>query len=198
MSSFVECLKRSHERSALAVESRCYSLCNFISERPVGIRRSALASTCSPQCRLTCQRASCSPARGPLHSCPRPPSPCQRQAPYHPSKASDLAIYESCSSPRERSHPSLPWLVWRSPSLLSHSMAMAMAAPAPSPAHILRMHKAQINCVAFSEDNERLYSADLEGWVTLTSTRTQRPLARWQAHSDSVLKVQEWDEAIIR
>lgn len=72
-----------------------------------------------------------------------------------------------------------------------------MASAAPTPIHILRTHKAQINSVSFSEDNERLYSSDLEGWVTLTSTRTLRPLARWQAHSESVLKVQEWNNTII-
>lgn len=72
-----------------------------------------------------------------------------------------------------------------------------MAAPAPNPLHILRTHKAQINCVGFSKDNERVYSCDLEGWVTMASTRTLRPLARWQAHSDSVLKVEEWNEMIV-
>ncbi|PVG04431.1 WD40 repeat-like protein [Serendipita vermifera] len=72
-----------------------------------------------------------------------------------------------------------------------------MSASAPSPTHILRTHKSQINCVAFSKDNERLYSADLNGWITLTSTRTMRPLARWQAHSDSILGVQEWDQSIV-
>lgn len=72
-----------------------------------------------------------------------------------------------------------------------------MTTPPPSPAHILRTHKAQINSVCFSDDNERLYSADLQGWVTLTSTRTLRPLARWQAHTDSVLGVDEWNETIL-
>ncbi|KAG8756237.1 ASTRA complex subunit [Serendipita sp. 396] len=67
----------------------------------------------------------------------------------------------------------------------------------PNPLHIIRSHQAQINCVAFSEDNERLYSADIEGWVTLTSTRTLRPLARWRAHTESTLAVQEWNESIV-
>ncbi|KAG8798026.1 ASTRA complex subunit, partial [Serendipita sp. 399] len=68
---------------------------------------------------------------------------------------------------------------------------------APTPLHIIRSHQAQINCVVFSEDNERLYSADIEGWVVLTSTRTLRPLARWQAHTESTIAVQEWNEFIV-
>ena len=67
----------------------------------------------------------------------------------------------------------------------------------PNPLHILRTHVAQINSVFFSEDNERLYGGDLQGWVTVTSTRTLRSLARWQAHSDSVLAVQEWNESTL-
>ena len=67
----------------------------------------------------------------------------------------------------------------------------------PVPAHILRLHSSQINDLSFSIDNERLYSADAAGRVVVTSTRTLRALASWQAHKDSVLGAQEWEDKII-
>ncbi|PAV16243.1 WD-40 repeat-containing [Pyrrhoderma noxium] len=69
--------------------------------------------------------------------------------------------------------------------------------PPPSPSHVLRVHAANVNTVEFSSDNERLYSADVSGTVVITSTRTLRPIASWKAHTDSVLRVQEWDTNII-
>ncbi|KAI0719200.1 WD-40 repeat-containing protein [Fomitopsis betulina] len=69
--------------------------------------------------------------------------------------------------------------------------------PPPSPAHILRTHAAPVRVLAFSDDNERLYSGDAEGTVAVTSTRTLRPLALWKAHTDGLLGIQEWERQII-
>ena len=74
---------------------------------------------------------------------------------------------------------------------------MTSKPPPPSPAHILRSHSAPVRVLAFSDDNERLYSGDAEGTVVITNTRSLRPLAVWQAHSDGLLGVQEWEEHVI-
>ncbi len=68
---------------------------------------------------------------------------------------------------------------------------------APTPLHLLRTHLAAVNCLAFSSDNERLYSADANGQVVVSSTRSLRPLAQWQAHANSILGVQEWEGQVI-
>jgi ASTRA-associated protein 1 len=64
----------------------------------------------------------------------------------------------------------------------------------PSPAHILRGHEAQLNTLSFSTDNQRLYSGDSSGQVTITSTHSLRPLASWEAHTDGILGIQEWND----
>ncbi|EPS95024.1 hypothetical protein FOMPIDRAFT_150161 [Fomitopsis schrenkii] len=69
--------------------------------------------------------------------------------------------------------------------------------PPPSPAHILRTHSAAVRVLAFSDDNERLYSGDAEGTVVVTNTRSLRPLAVWKAHTDGLLGIQEWEGQII-
>ena len=78
------------------------------------------------------------------------------------------------------------------------SAATLMSVPPPSaPAHLLRTHTAAVNALHISDDNERLYSADASGSVVITSTRSFRPLAQWQAPTDSILGVQEWENQII-
>lgn len=67
-----------------------------------------------------------------------------------------------------------------------------MPPPPPSPAHILRSHTQSVSVLAFSDDNERLYSGDASGTVVITSTRTLRSLVSWKAHTDSLLGVQEY------
>jgi ASTRA-associated protein 1 len=62
----------------------------------------------------------------------------------------------------------------------------------PTPAHILRGHAHAISALWLSTDNLRLYSGDGSGRVMLTSTRTLRALATWQAHTDSILGLEEW------
>ncbi|KAH9843518.1 WD-40 repeat-containing protein, partial [Rhodofomes roseus] len=74
---------------------------------------------------------------------------------------------------------------------------MASKPPPPSPAHLLRTHGAAIKALAFSDDNERLYSGDADGTVAVTNTRTLRPVAVWKAHTDGLLGIQEWDGQII-
>lgn len=66
---------------------------------------------------------------------------------------------------------------------------------APAPAHIIRTHSASITAITFSTDNERLYSGDGSGRVIVTSTRSLRPLASWNAHTDGILGVEEWSTA---
>nr|GAT60869.1 WD40 repeat-containing protein [Mycena chlorophos] len=72
-----------------------------------------------------------------------------------------------------------------------------MSVPPPSPTHLLRSHSADASALFFSDDNERLYSGDASGRVVVTSTRSLRPIALWQAHTDSILGIQEWDTNII-
>ncbi|TFY68523.1 hypothetical protein EVG20_g3519 [Dentipellis fragilis] len=72
-----------------------------------------------------------------------------------------------------------------------------MQAPAPTPIHLIRAHSSAISAVAFSDDNERIYTGDATGLVVVTSTRSLRALASWAAHTDGILGVQEWDDGII-
>jgi len=67
----------------------------------------------------------------------------------------------------------------------------------PPPLHILRLNKAQVSALSFSEDNEILYTADQQGYVAMVSTRTMRPVAFWRAHTDALLGVEEWDQFIV-
>ncbi|KAG8743216.1 ASTRA complex subunit [Ceratobasidium sp. 428] len=67
----------------------------------------------------------------------------------------------------------------------------------PPPFRVLRAHTVQINSLQFTSDNEYLIAGDSSGRVTVTSTRTWRPVADWVAHTDSVLGVQEWEGQII-
>ncbi|KZT02625.1 WD-40 repeat-containing protein [Laetiporus sulphureus 93-53] len=69
--------------------------------------------------------------------------------------------------------------------------------PPPSPSHVLRTHAAAVCAIYFSDDNERLYSGDASGRVVITNTRTLRPSAVWDAHTDSILGIQEWEDHII-
>ncbi|QRV75179.1 WD40 repeat protein [Ceratobasidium sp. AG-Ba] len=67
----------------------------------------------------------------------------------------------------------------------------------PPPFRTLRTHTAQINTLQFASDNEYIIAGDASGRVTVTSTRTWRPVADWTPHTDSVLGVQEWEDKII-
>jgi ASTRA-associated protein 1 len=65
---------------------------------------------------------------------------------------------------------------------------------APTPRHILRTHQHPISALAFSADNLRLYSGDVAGLIVVTSTRTVRSIASWNAHTDSILGLEEWSD----
>ncbi|CAA7267117.1 unnamed protein product [Cyclocybe aegerita] len=67
----------------------------------------------------------------------------------------------------------------------------------PTPLHLFRCHTSPITALAWSDDNERIYSADASGKVVVTSTRTLRAITSWSAHNDSILGVEEWDEQIV-
>ncbi|KAF8896230.1 WD-40 repeat-containing protein [Infundibulicybe gibba] len=68
---------------------------------------------------------------------------------------------------------------------------------APPPAHLLRSHTTPITALAFSPDNERLYSGETSGRILITSTRSLRALALWPGHSSSILGIEEWADSII-
>ncbi|KAF9532526.1 WD40-repeat-containing domain protein [Crepidotus variabilis] len=67
----------------------------------------------------------------------------------------------------------------------------------PTPLHLLRVHSSPVTAIAYSDDNERIYSGDTSGKVVVTSTRSLRAIASWNAHTDSVLGVEEWDYQVI-
>lgn len=81
----------------------------------------------------------------------------------------------------------------------NHGLTRTMtdAPPAPTPLHLLRSHSAPISTLALSADNERIYSADATGRVVVSNTRTLRALAAWNAHTDSILGVEEWHTFVI-
>ena len=68
-----------------------------------------------------------------------------------------------------------------------------MPANPPAPAHTIRTHASALTTLHFSLDNERLYTGDAGGVISIVSTRTIRPLARWKAHEDGILGVEEWE-----
>ena len=75
---------------------------------------------------------------------------------------------------------------------------MSATAPLPpTPLHLLRSHSSPITALAWSDDNERIYSADSSGKVVVTSTRSLRTITAWNAHTDSILGVEEWDTYIV-
>lgn len=71
------------------------------------------------------------------------------------------------------------------------------APPPPTPIHLLRAHTSSVTSLSFSDDNERLYSGDSSGLVIVTSTSSLRAIASWNAHTDSLLGVEEWGDRII-
>ncbi|KAH7107519.1 WD-40 repeat-containing protein [Auriculariales sp. MPI-PUGE-AT-0066] len=85
----------------------------------------------------------------------------------------------------------------RSPISCHPSSPVLIMPSVAAPIHILRNHSAQISALSFSDDNERLYSADTAGRVTILSTRSLRPIASWPAHTDSVLTVRELRHTVI-
>ncbi|KDQ19260.1 hypothetical protein BOTBODRAFT_27843 [Botryobasidium botryosum FD-172 SS1] len=70
-------------------------------------------------------------------------------------------------------------------------------AQAPDPHFVLRTHSAAVTCLFISPCNERIYSGDASGLVACTSTRTFRAVAVWNAHTDGLLGVEEWDEHVV-
>ena len=75
--------------------------------------------------------------------------------------------------------------------------AMSISPPPPSPTHILRSHSSPISALYISDNNNRICSGDATGTITVTSTRTLRPIAKWKAHKESILGIEEWDSVII-
>lgn len=65
------------------------------------------------------------------------------------------------------------------------------------PVYVLRGHSAQIHVVVFTRDNERLITADADGWVVVWNVGTRRPVAVWKAHDGTLMNVVGWDGKII-
>ncbi|KAG5638112.1 hypothetical protein H0H81_001790 [Sphagnurus paluster] len=80
------------------------------------------------------------------------------------------------------------------------SILILMTSPGPPPAapvHLLRTHSSPVTALSISSDNERIYSGDASGFVVVTSTRSLRPITAWNAHTDSLLGVEEWGDYLI-
>ncbi|KAK3361090.1 WD40-repeat-containing domain protein [Lasiosphaeria ovina] len=69
---------------------------------------------------------------------------------------------------------------------------MATDARPAQPKSILRGHKAQVHAAAFVRANERLLTADAEGFVVVWDLTIMRPRAVWQAHAGGILGVVGW------
>ncbi|KAK2460896.1 hypothetical protein APHAL10511_007366 [Amanita phalloides] len=72
-----------------------------------------------------------------------------------------------------------------------------MSLQPPPPTHILRSHSSPISALYISDDNERVYSGDAQGVIVITSSQTLRPIAKWEAHKERILGVEEWDRVIV-
>lgn len=46
-------------------------------------------------------------------------------------------------------------------------------------------------------ENERLVTADADGWVVVWNVSTRRPVAVWKAHEGAVMNVAEWKGRIL-
>ncbi|KDR76271.1 hypothetical protein GALMADRAFT_247578 [Galerina marginata CBS 339.88] len=77
------------------------------------------------------------------------------------------------------------------------STTAAQPPPPPTPLHLLRSHASPVSTLAWSDDNERIYSADASGKVVVTSTRSLRAISSWMAHTDSILGVEEWSNLVV-
>ena len=64
--------------------------------------------------------------------------------------------------------------------------------PPAQPTFILRGHSAQIHALHFTQGNERLLSADADGWVVSWNLSYKRPAAVWKAHSNTILALGSW------
>ena len=81
---------------------------------------------------------------------------------------------------------------------LEISIWLIMSVPSPAaPNHLLRLHSYPVSALEVSPGNKRIYSGDSSGLVVITSSHTLRAIAQWQAHSDSLLGIEEWGDQII-
>jgi len=62
----------------------------------------------------------------------------------------------------------------------------------PQPKSILRGHKAQVHAAVFIRNNERLVTADADGYLIVWDLSIMRPKAVWRAHQKTVLGIREW------
>ena len=74
---------------------------------------------------------------------------------------------------------------------------MTSPPPPPTPTHILRSHTSPISALCISPNNQRIYTGDASGTIVVTSTLTLRPIAKWGAHKEGILGVEEWGQAIV-
>ena len=64
--------------------------------------------------------------------------------------------------------------------------------PPAQPAFVLRGHSAQIHAVHFTHGNNRLLTADAEGWTVSWNLAFKRPVAVWKAHGSAILGIGSW------
>lgn len=75
--------------------------------------------------------------------------------------------------------------------LTTHGVQQQQQQPA-QPVYVLRGHSAQIHALLFTRGNERLVTADADGWVVVWNVTTRRPVSVWKAHEGAVMNVAEW------
>ena len=69
--------------------------------------------------------------------------------------------------------------------------------PPAQPAYVLRGHSTQIHALHFTPGNQRLLTADAEGWVISWNLAVKRPAAVWKAHANAILAVGSWGSTSI-
>lgn len=76
--------------------------------------------------------------------------------------------------------------------LTTHGAQQQQKQQPAQPVYVLRGHSAQIHALLFTRGNERLVTADADGWVVMWNVATRRPVSVWKAHEGAVMNVAEW------
>ncbi|EIM20847.1 WD40 repeat-like protein [Wallemia mellicola CBS 633.66] len=67
----------------------------------------------------------------------------------------------------------------------------------PAPLYIIRSHESSISKVSFNRNSDCILSADDDGVVVITSTKTMRSSRRWKAHESAVLTLEITDDHLL-
>ncbi|TIB99006.1 hypothetical protein E3Q18_01758 [Wallemia mellicola] len=71
-----------------------------------------------------------------------------------------------------------------------NSISQSMGKRPPAPLYIIRSHESSISKVSFNRNSDCILSADDDGVVVITSTKTMRSSRRWKAHESAVLTLE--------